>query len=90
MISFFPGPVAVGLTLFLTVFIIFGSARVVLGDIADVGGTIFALLMLIFIALIGGKIIELVSLIIRKFLHIDIHLPPLLGNYKIKYREPII
>ena len=76
----FSGNVAVGLTLFLTVFIIFGSARVVLGDIADVGGTIFALIMLIFIALIGGKIIEFLSFLVRKFLRIDIHLPPLLGK----------
>ena len=63
----------------MTIFIVFGAARVVLGDIADEGGTVFALLMLILIALIGGRLVEFFSFLIRKFLHIDIHLPPLLG-----------
>jgi len=73
------GLVSTCLTLLMTIFIVFGAARVVLGDIADVGGTIFALLMLILIALIGGRLIDFISFLIRKFLHIDIHLPPLLG-----------
>merc|ERR1719516_474542 len=50
-----------------------------MGDIADVGGTIFALLMLILIALIGGKLMEVISYGIRKYCHFDIQLPPLLG-----------
>merc|ERR1719323_881387 len=79
--NWFPpsGRVSTCLTLAVTIIIIFGSARVVMGDIADVGGTIFALLMLILIALIGGKLMEVISYGIRKYCHFDIRLPPLLG-----------
>merc|ERR1711913_242357 len=53
--------------------------RSVLGPIADIGGTIFALLILILLALLGGKLLELLSFLIRKYCNVDIRLPPLLG-----------
>ena len=79
--SFFPprGEVATTLTLILTIITVFLAARAVLGPIADVGGTIFALLVLILLALIGGKSLELLSFLMRKYCNVDIHLPPLLG-----------
>ena len=79
--AFFPpsGTVATLLTLALTTIIVFGSARVVMGDIADVGGTIFALLLLILLALIGGKVITFLSLACKKMCGVDIQMPPLLG-----------
>merc|ERR1711971_752964 len=78
---FFPpsGTAATVLTLALTAIIIFVSARVVMGKIADVGGTIFALLLLILLALIGGKVITLLSLGCKKICGVDIQMPPLLG-----------
>ena len=79
--SFLPprGEVATTLTLILTIITVFLAARAVLGPIADVGGTIFALLVLILLALIGGKSLELLSFLMRKYCNVDIHLPPLLG-----------
>ena len=79
--NWFPpsGRVSTCLTLAVTIIIIFGSARVVMGDIADVGGTIFALLVLILLALIGGKIITLISWCCKKFCKVNLPLPPLLG-----------
>ena len=79
--AFFPpsGTMATLLTLALTAIIVFGSARVVMGKIADVGGTIFALLLLILLALIGGKVITLLSLACKKMCGVDIQMPPLLG-----------
>jgi len=71
--------VATTLTLILTIITVFVAARAVLGPIADIGGTIFALLVLILLALIGGKSLELLSFLIRKYCHVDIRLPPLLG-----------
>jgi len=78
---FFPpnGEVATTLTLILTIVAIFFTARTVLGPIADVGGTIFALLMLILLALIGGKLILGATWLLQKFCKVDIRLPPLLG-----------
>merc|ERR1712025_1345322 len=73
------GEVATTMTLILTIIAIFLAARTVLGPIADVGGTIFALLMLILIALIGGKLIMLLSWVLLRFCKIDVRLPPLLG-----------
>jgi len=73
------GEVATTLTLILTIIAIFLAARTVLGPIADVGGTIFALLMLILVALLGGKLILGFSWILMRFFKIDIRLPPLLG-----------
>merc|ERR1712117_268632 len=73
------GEVATTMTLILTIIAIFFAARTVLGPIADVGGTIFALLMLILIALIGGKLIMLFSWVLLRYCKIDVRLPPLLG-----------
>jgi len=73
------GEVATTLTLILTIIAVFFGARTVLGPIADIGGTIFALLMLILIALIGGKLVLLCSWLLKKFCKVDIRLPPLLG-----------
>jgi len=73
------GEVATTLTLILTIIAIFFAARTVLGEIADVGGTIFALLMLILVALIGGKLILLLSWLLLRYCKVDVRLPPLLG-----------
>ena len=73
------GEVATTLTLILTMVAIFATARTVLGPIADVGGTIFALLCLIVFALIGGKSILGLCWILRRYCKIDLRLPPLLG-----------
>jgi len=73
------GEVATTLTLVLTIIAIFFSARTVLGPIADVGGTIFSLLMLILCALIGGKLIAGLCWMLTKFCKVDLRLPPLLG-----------
>ena len=73
------GEVATTLTLLLTIIAVFATARTVLGPIADVGGTIFALLMLIFTALIGGKLILGLCWILQRYCKIDLRLPPLLG-----------
>jgi len=73
------GEVATTLTLILTIIAIFLAARAVLGPIADIGGTIFALLMLILVALLGGKLVLLFSWALLRFCKVDIRLPPLLG-----------
>lgn len=73
------GEVATTLTLILTIVAIFLSARTVLGPIADVGGTIFSLLMLILCALIGGKLITGACWLFYRYCKVDIKLPPLLG-----------
>jgi len=78
---FFPpnGEVATTLTLILTIIAIFFTARTVLGPIADIGGTVFALLMLILVALIGGKLVLGLGWLIKKTCGVEIRLPPLLG-----------
>jgi len=73
------GEVATTLTLTLTTIAIFLAARSVLGPIAGIGGTIFALLILILVALLGGKLVLLASWIIGRTCKIEIKLPPLLG-----------
>lgn len=75
------GEVANSLTLILTMVAIFVTARTVLGPVADVGGTIFALLTLILLALIGGKLVLGFCWLLRKLSKgaVDIKLPPLLG-----------
>ena len=55
------GEVATTLTLVFTIFAIFLAARTVLGPIAGIGGTIFALLVLILVALLGGKLMLLLG-----------------------------
>merc|ERR1719331_3268989 len=78
---FFPpnGEVATTLTLILTIIAIFFTARTVLGPIADIGGTVFALLMLILVALVGGKLVLGAGWLIKKTCGVEIRLPPLLG-----------
>ena len=78
---FFPpnGEVATTLPLILTIIAIFFTARTVLGPIADIGGTVFALLMLILVALIGGKLVLGLGWVIKKTCGVEIRLPPLLG-----------
>ena len=73
------GEVATTLTLILTIVAIFFTARTVLGPIADIGGTVFALIMLILVALIGGKLILGLSWVIKKTCNVEVRLPPLLG-----------
>ena len=70
---------ATGLTIILTVIGIFLVARTVLGPIAAPGGTIFALLILILLALIGGMFVKLAGMAAGKLCGIDIRIPPLLG-----------
>ena len=50
-----------------------------LGSIAAPGGTIFALLVLIVLALIGGQVIKLMGVGLSKIFSVNISLPPLLG-----------
>ena len=75
------GEVANTLTLVLTIIAIFVAARTVLGPIAEVGGTIFALLVLILLATIGGKVVLGVCWLFSKCSNgkIDLKIPPLLG-----------
>ena len=73
------GETATTLTLCLTIVAIFLGARTVLGPIAGIGGTIFALLILILVALLGGKLVMLMSWIIGRTCKVEIKLPPLLG-----------
>jgi len=79
--KFFPpsGEVATFLTIALTVISVFLMARAVLGPIAAPGGTIFALLVLIVLALLGGLVVKLIGMMIGRILGIDLSLPPLLG-----------
>ena len=79
--KFFPptGEVATALTIILTVIGVFLVARTVLGPIAAPGGTIFALLILILLALVGGMFVKLTGMAAGKLCGIDIRLPPLLG-----------
>ena len=65
------GEVATTLTLILTIVAIFFTARTVLGPVADVGGTIFALLMLILGALIGGKLIVGFCWLLKRYCKIN-------------------
>jgi len=75
------GEAANSLTLILTLVSIFITARTVLGPVADIGGTIFALLVLITLALIGGKLVLGLCWFLTKITKgaVDIKLPPLLG-----------
>ena len=45
-----------------------------------VGGTVFALLVLIVLALLGGQIIKLLGGLLTKVFRVNIALPPLLGE----------
>ena len=50
-----------------------------LGSIAAPGGTVFALLVLIVLALVGGQMIKLLGVALSKIFSVNISLPPLLG-----------
>lgn len=73
------GDVGIFFTLALGALSVFLSARGILGEIAAPGGTIFALEVLILLALIGGKLIELLGKLISHTCSCDLKLPPLLG-----------
>ena len=73
------GEVATTLTLVFTIVAIFLAARTVLGPIAGIGGTIFALLVLILVALLGGKLMILTAWVIEQTCKVEVRLPPLLG-----------
>ena len=79
--KFFPpsGDVATALTISTTVIATFFVARTVLGPIAAPGGTVFALLILILLALVGGMIVKMCGMGLKKACGLDIRLPPLLG-----------
>ena len=74
------GPTANMLTLILTTISTFLSAWTILGSIAAPGGTVFALLALIVLALLGGQAIKLLGTALSRILRINISLPPLLGR----------
>ena len=67
------------LTLVFATLAILVAAEAVLGHRAAPGGNIFALLILILFALIGGVIIRLVDVVVYKCCKIDLRLPALLG-----------
>ena len=75
------GELANVLTLSISTIAIFISARAILGEVADVGGTIFALMVLILLSLLGGKIITGFCWILKYVTNglIELKLPPLLG-----------
>eukprot|EP00092_Neocalanus_flemingeri_P032689 GFUD01035554.1.p1 GENE.GFUD01035554.1~~GFUD01035554.1.p1 ORF type:complete len:639 (-),score=173.32 GFUD01035554.1:104-2020(-) len=73
------GNLARMLTFALTTFAILLAAEAVLGYRAAPGGNIFALLILILFALIGGVLIRIFDLIVHKCCKIDLRLPALLG-----------
>ena len=68
------------LTLLLSTASVFLSAWTILGSIAAPGGTVFALLVLIVLALVGGQTIKLVGVALTKIFRVNISLPPLLGR----------
>merc|ERR1719400_2850731 len=73
------GKCATYLTLILTTVPVFASNIGLLGPLAAPGGIIFALEVLILLALLGGKLILLFNTIILSLCKVDLKLPPLLG-----------
>ena len=73
------GEVATILTLLVVAIGLFVTARAVLGPIAGPGGTIFALIVLVIVALLGGLVIKGAGLALHTLCGLDIRLPPLLG-----------
>ena len=67
------------LTLLLSTVSIFLAAWTILGSIAAPGGTVFALLALIVLALLGGEAVRLLGSGLSRILRINVCLPPLLG-----------
>ena len=64
----------------LTIFAILLVAEAVLGYRAAPGGSIFALLILILFALIGGVLIRVFDVIVHKWCKIYLRLPTLLAR----------
>ena len=79
--NFFPpkGEVATNITLMFAVIIIFLCARTVLGSYSALGGTIFAVFILVFFALVAGQIVLQFAALISKLAGFDIRIPQLLG-----------
>ena len=73
------GSLARLLTLVFATFAILLAAEAVLGYRAAPGGNIFALLILILFALIGGVLVRVFDVIVHKCCKIDLRLPALLG-----------
>ena len=73
------GYTALLLCFLLSTIALFLVARCVLGDIAAMGGTVFALMVLIVVALVGGQLVLLLGKVLSKIFGICIQLPPLLG-----------
>jgi len=73
------GAIASLLTLSLTTASVFLAARTMLGPIAGPGGTVFALLVLILLALIGGWLVKELGVGLTKISGVTVSLPPLLG-----------
>ena len=73
------GPFAIKLCLILSTLAVFLVARCVLGEIASVGGTVFALLVLVVLALLGGQLVVFTGNLLSKLLKAKIKLPALLG-----------
>ena len=73
------GLCAHSLTLILSTAAVFLAAWTILGPIAAPGGTVFALLVLVVLALVGGQIIKFIGVILSKIVRVNISLPPLLG-----------
>merc|ERR1719206_1015314 len=67
------------LTLSLTTLSVFLAARTMFGPIAGPGGTVFALLVLILFALIGGYLVKLFGDLLSHVSGVTVSLPPLLG-----------
>jgi len=65
--------------LLVTTVAIFLSAWTILGPIAGPGGTVFALLVLILLGLIGGFLIKMFGVFMTKIIGVNVCLPPLLG-----------
>ena len=79
--NFFPpkGEVATNITLMIAVAIIFLCARTVLGSHSALGGTIFAVFILVFFGLVAGQIVLQFAALISKLAGFDIRIPPPVG-----------
>ena len=81
--NWFPpsGAFANFLTLLIIVVAIFSTARTVLGPVADVGGSIFSLLVLVVMSFFGGKLMLGFCFVLNNCLkgEASVKIPPLLG-----------
>lgn len=73
------GKVATVLTLLVTTVTVFLAARSVLGPLATPGGSIFALLVMILVAMFAGKLLQGFHLLVVSLFKFELHLPPLCG-----------